>query len=120
MVPLFLCLTALNLMCLTAAIALGYAVGGTPRGGWHIFAGAAAALVCCGVHCVVFTYFAATSKWVQHAVAVKRLDASLARPTRSFRAQAFPACMAAIAAAGLAAFAGAAADAYRGFYHAAG
>ena len=55
MVLLFVGLTALNLLCLTAAIALGYAVGGTPRGGWHIFAGAAAALVCCGVHCVVFT-----------------------------------------------------------------
>src|SRR4051812_29800504 len=108
MIPLFLSLTGLNLLCLLAAVVLGYAFGGTERGHYHQLAGAAAALVCCGVHCVVFTYFVATAKWVQYAVSVKRLDAALTRPTRSFRAQAFPAALAGIAAGLLAAFSGAA------------
>ena len=114
MIPLFLGLTALNLLCLGTATALGYAFGGTPRGGQHILAGAVATLVCCAVHCVVFTYFVATAKWVQHAIDVRRLDPSLAAPTRSFRAQAFPAAMGAIASVLLAAFSGAAADNYHG------
>jgi hypothetical protein len=38
----------------------------------------------------------ATAKWVQHAVSVKRLDPELTGPTRSFRAQAFPAALVAI------------------------
>ena len=112
MIPLFLGLTALNLLCLTAAVALGYAYGGDDRGQWHMLVGAAATLVCCAVHCVVFTYFAATSKWVQHAVRVKNLDPALAAPTRSFKAHAMPAAMAAIATALLAAFSGAYVDAY--------
>jgi hypothetical protein len=49
------------------------------------------------VHCVVFTYFIATAKWVQHAVSVKQLDPSIAAPTRSFKAQAFPAALGAMA-----------------------
>ena len=114
MIPLFLGLTALNLLCLSAAAALGYAYGGGDRGQWHMLVGATAALVCCAVHCVVFTYFTATSKWVQHAVLVKGLDPALASPTRSFKAHAFPAAMAAIATGLLAAFSGAAADVYRG------
>jgi hypothetical protein len=48
------------------------------------------------VHCVVFTYFIATSKWVQHAIALKQLDGRLLEPTRSFKAQAFPAATAAM------------------------
>jgi hypothetical protein len=114
MIPLFLGLTALNLLCLAAATLLGAWVGGSARGGYHILAGAMASLVCCAVHCVVFTYFAATGKWVQHAVQVKSLDASLVQLTRSFRAQAFPAAMIAMAAVLLAAFSGAAADNYHG------
>jgi hypothetical protein len=114
MIPLFLGLTALNLLCLGTAAALGYAFGGTARGGQHILAGAVAAMVCCGVHCVVFTYFVATAKWVQHAIDVRRLDPALAAATRSFRAQAFPAAIGAIAAVLLAAFSGAAADNYHG------
>jgi hypothetical protein len=114
MIPLFVGLTALNLLCLGVAAGLGYAVGGTARGEWHRLVGAVATLVCCGVHCVVFTYFAATAKWVQHAVAVKRLDPALEAPTRSFKAQAFPAALSAILVVLLAAFSGAAADNYAG------
>jgi hypothetical protein len=110
MIPLFLGLTALNLLCLAAAAVLGYVLG---RGQWHVLIGATATLVCCGVHCVVFTYFTATGKWVQHAVLVKRLDPALCAPTRSFKATAFPAAMTAIATGLLAAFSGAYVDAYR-------
>ena len=119
MVPLFIGLTLVNLLGLCAAGALGYASRhGYGVGPWHILAGAMAALTSCGVHCVVFTYFVATAKWVQHAVTVKRLDPSLTAPTRSFRAQAFPAAMLAIAVVFLTAFVGAAADNYHGRWHA--
>lgn len=115
MIPLFIGLTLVNLIGLGAAAALGYAAkAGYAVGPWHVLAGALAALACCGVHCVVFTYFAATAKWVQHAIAVKGLDPLLAAPTRSFKAQAFPAALLAMAATFLAAVAGAGADNYQG------
>ena len=119
MIPLFIGLTLVNLLGLCAAGALGYASkAGYGVGPWHILAGAMAALTCCAVHCVVFTYFVATAKWVQHAVMVKQLDPSLSAPTRSFKAQAFPAALLAIAIVFLTAFAGAAADNYHGRWHA--
>src|SRR5215213_9614682 len=99
MIPLFIGLTLVNLIGLGTAAVLGYAAkAGYAVGPWHVLAGALAALVCCGVHCVVFTYFAATAKWVQHAISVKRLDPALASPTRSFKRQAFPAAVVAMAA----------------------
>jgi hypothetical protein len=111
MIPLFLGLTLANLICLCTAAALGYWYGsGEAAGQWHVVAGALAAIVCCAVHCVVFTYFVATAKWVQHAIAVKGLDPALASPTRSFKAQAFPAALAAIAMVFVTAVLGAAAD----------
>jgi len=115
MIPLFVGLTLVNLIGLGAAGALGYAAkAGYPVGPWHVLAGALAALVCCAVHCVVFTYFAATAKWVQHAISVKHLDPSLSGPTRSFKTQAFPAALLAMGATFLAAVAGAGADNFRG------
>jgi hypothetical protein len=115
MIPLFLGLTLVNLLGLATAGALGYASkSGYALGSWHVLAGALAAIVCCAVHCVVFTYFAATAKWVQHAIAVKHLDPALAAPTRSFKAQAFPAALLAMAATFLAAVAGAGADNFEG------
>ena len=118
MIPLFVGLTLVNLLGLCAAAALGYASrAGYPVGPWHILAGAMAALTCVGVHCVVFTYFAATAKWVQHAITVKGLDPSLAVPTRSFKAQAFPAALLAMAVVFVTAVAGAAADNYHGGWH---
>ena len=119
MIPLFLGLTMVNLLSLCAAGALGYASRrGYAVGHWHILAGAMAALVCVAVHCVVFTYFVATAKWVQHAVTVKRLDPALAAPTRSFKAQAFPAALLAMAVVFVTAVVGAAADNYHGRWHA--
>jgi hypothetical protein len=113
MVSLFLGLTAANLVGLLAALALGYASVGRPElKGYHTLAGTLAALLCVGVHCVVFTYFVATAKWVRHAVAVKGLDESLVAPTRSFKAMAFPAALFAMFSVFGAACLGAAHDSY--------
>ena len=118
MVPLFIGLTLVNLLGLGTAAALGYAArSGYAVGSWHVLAGALAALACCAVHCVVFTYFAATAKWVQHAIVVKRLDPTLSAPTRSFKAQAFPAALLAMAATFAAAVTGAGADNFGGSWH---
>jgi hypothetical protein len=119
MIPLFIGLTLVNLLSLGAAAGLGYAARrGYAVAPWHILAGALAALTCCAVHCVVFTYFIATAKWVRHAVTVKSLDPALVSPTRSFKAQAFPAAMAAMAVVFATAVCGAAADNYHGRWHA--
>ena len=122
MIPLFLGLTLVNLLCLGTATALGYmslADGGQSKG-MHILSGAMATLVCVGVHCVVFTYFIATAKWVQHAVLVKQLDPALVEPTRSFKMQAFPAALLAMAIVFATAVLGAARDNYgiqRAWHH---
>jgi hypothetical protein len=114
MIPLFLGLTIANLAALLGTMGLGYAAAGGAASaslrGWHMLAGALSAILCIAVHCIVFTYFIATAKWIQHAVSVKGLDAAYTLPTRSFRAQAFPAALAAIAAVFVAAMFGAAAD----------
>jgi hypothetical protein len=116
MIPLFLGLTLVNLLGLGATVTLGYARAGhdPAAASRHILVGALATIVCCGVHCVVFTYFVATAKWVQHAITVKHLDPALAAPTRSFKAQAFPAALLAMASVFAAAVMGAAADNYAG------
>ena len=99
MIQLFIGLSIFNLLCLSIATTLGYGVmlRGVSFAPYHQLAGALAAIVCCGVHCIVFTYFIATAKWVQHAIEVKHLDPTLASPTRSFKAQAFPAALSAMA-----------------------
>src|SRR5258708_37530636 len=97
MISLFLGLTALNLICLCTTAVLGYlSMSRTTYGDIHFLIGVISTLVCCGVHCVVFTYFIATAKWIQHAIAVKQLDARLLTHTRSFKAQAFPAPLSAM------------------------
>ena len=108
MLSLFLALTAFNLLCLLLTAALGYAYGGSEVTQWHALAGVVATITCCAVHCVVFTYFIATAKWLQHAVTVKGLDPSLVRPTRSFKMQAFPAALLAMTSVFAAALFGAA------------
>ncbi len=113
MIPLFLGLTGVNLLCLATVAGLGYAARGQSEiASLHLLMGVVAVMVCCAVHCVVFTYFVATAKWVRHAVALKHLDAATATPTRSFKAQAFPAALLAISAVFGAAVSGAAADNY--------
>jgi hypothetical protein len=115
MIPLFIGFTLVNWICLALTALLGYATASSPQARdhwahWHILAGALSALTCCGVHCIVFTYFIATAKWVQHAVSVKKLDSNFTKPSRSFRAQAFPAAIGAILIVFITAVFGAAVD----------
>jgi hypothetical protein len=112
MLSLFLALTAFNLLCLLLTAALGYAYGGSEVTQWHALAGIVATMTCVAVHCVVFTYFIATAKWVQHAVRVKHLDPALAMPTRSFKRAAFPVALAAMLSVFVAAVLGAARVSY--------
>jgi len=79
-------------------------------GAGHRLFGALAAIVCCGVHCVVFTYFVATGKWVAHAILVKGLDAKLAEPIGRLRRGAFAAALSVIVLAVATAIVGAAVD----------
>jgi len=113
MIPLFLGLTAFNLLCLITTTLLGHHLA---RGGHasstHLLLGVLTTMACIAVHCIVFTYFIATAKWVQHAIAVKQLDAALAEPTRSFKRQAFPGALMAMASVFAAAVLGAARDNY--------
>src|SRR5262245_40505420 len=122
MISLFLGITALNLLCLSLATALGYAsLHGASIGRFPILIGALATMICCAVHCIVFTYFMATSKWIQHAVSVKQLEPGLITPTKSFRMQAFPAALLAMAIVFITAIFGAARDNYgipRIYHHA--
>ena len=123
MLALFLTATAINLLALAATTLLGYGVSnGRPWSAQHQLSGVLAAIVCCGVHCIVITYFIATAKWIQHAVSVKNLDRSLIEPTRSFKAAAFPAALLAMASVFVAALFGAATYNYhvRPIYHHAG
>jgi hypothetical protein len=112
MIPLFLGLTIANLTALLLTIALGYAgvAGIGSLRAWHMLSGAITVLLCIGVHCVVFTYFIATAKWIQHAVTVKGLEESFTSPTRSFKAQAFPAALCAMGSVFITAMFGAATD----------
>jgi hypothetical protein len=112
MLSLFLALTGFNLLCLLLTAALGYTHGGSEVTQWHALAGVVATITCCAVHCVVFTYFIATAKWVRHAVTVKQLDPSLVAPTRSFKLQAFPAALLAMVVVFAAALFGAARVSY--------
>jgi hypothetical protein len=107
-IPLFLGVSLFNLLCLATAATLGYLrlFYGAQYAPWHQLAGALATLACCAVHCIVFTYFIATAKWAQHAIEVKHLDPKLAGPTRSFKAQAFPAALLAMLSVFIAAVAG--------------
>jgi len=106
MIVLFLGLMLANFVCLIATAVLGYA----GVGGWHRLAGAMAAIVCCGVHCVVFTYFIATGKWMAHAILVKELEPEIAQPTRPLRRAAFAAALGVITLAIATAIVGAAVD----------
>jgi len=106
MIPLFLGLMLANFVCLIATAVVGY--WGWMH--WHRLFGALAAMVCCGVHCVVFTYFIATGKWIEHAILVKQLEPEVALPTRPLRRGAFAAALSVITLAIATAIVGAAVD----------
>ena len=119
MIPLFIGLALVNLLCLAAAAALGYTRSSEIGAALHMLAGVIATFLCCAVHCIVFTYFIATAKWIQHAVTVKHLNTALVDPTRSFKAQAFPAALLAMGVVFATAALGAATDSYgmRSYWH---
>jgi hypothetical protein len=106
MTVLFLGLMLANLVCLIGTAVVGYA--GLMH--WHRVFGALAAIVCCGVHCVVFTYFIATGKWIEHAILVKGLEPRIVEPTRPLRRGAFAAALSVIALTITTAIVGAAVD----------
>lgn len=106
MTALFLGLMLANFICLIATAAVGYA--GLMH--WHRLFGALAAIVCTGVHCVVFTYFIATGKWIEHAILVKGLEPKIAEGTRPLRRGAFAAALSIITLAIVTAIVGAAVD----------
>ena len=106
MTLLFLGLMLANFICLIATAIAGY--GGWMH--WHRVFGALSALVCCGVHCVVFTYFIATGKWIEHAILVKGLEPKVAEGTRPLRRGAFAAALSIITLAIATAIVGAAVD----------
>jgi hypothetical protein len=106
MIVLFLGLMLANFVCLIATAVVGYA--GLTH--WHRLFGAMAAIVCCAVHCVVFTYFIATGKWMAHAILVKGLEPAIAEPTRPLRRGAFAAALSTITLAIATAVVGAAVD----------
>ena len=111
---LFVILTVINLLCLLGTAVLGYGNSvASEWSGYHQLAGALATICCCAVHCVVFTYFIATSKWIQHAVSVKNLPTTHVEPTRSFKAQAFPAALLAMLSVFAAAVSGVITFSYR-------
>jgi len=104
MIILFLGLMLANMGFLIATAVLGY------MGRSHMLMGALAALVCTAVHCVVFTYFIATGKWIEHAIAVKGLDPAILAQHRSFKKLAFPAALGTMALAITTAIIGGAVD----------
>jgi hypothetical protein len=112
-IPLFLGLTAFNLLCLITTTLMGRQLAdGGHASGTHLLLGVLTTMACIAVHCIVFTYFIATAKWVQHAVTVKQLDPTLAEPTKSFRRQAFPAALLAMGVVFATAITGAVSDNY--------
>jgi hypothetical protein len=106
MVILFLGLMLANFICLIATAIVGYA----GMAAWHRLFGALASIVCVGVHCVVFTYFIASGRWIAHAIWIKQLEPSLAAPTRPLRKAAFASALTVITLAIATAIIGAAVD----------
>ena len=95
MIPLFLGLTLANLLMLSGAFALGLAArhlgDGADAYAAHLAMGLGAALGTAMTHCVVYTYFMATTKWLEAASDKAGLDRqrfvlqAKAAKSRSFR-----------------------------------
>ena len=78
--------------------------------GWHIVLGLLAALVTLLVHCIVFSYFLGTGRWVKETAEAYSLPAAMYERTRRSKFRAFPvALVAMLVVIGVAAL-GAAAD----------
>jgi hypothetical protein len=115
MIPLFLGLTAANLILLTLVFGVGrFAVAdGVPTGLYyfHVALGIATGMIATLTHLVVYTYFMATSRWLQAAANKANLDLNrFVVPALTRKSRALPVVMAAVAAVMLTMFSGAAAD----------
>src|SRR5258706_5151133 len=99
MIVLFLGLMLANFGFLIATAVLGYAGMSSGVGPGHRLFWALAAMVCCGVHCVVFTYFVATGQWVAHAILVKGLEPKMSEPILALCKGAFAAALSTVSAA---------------------
>ncbi len=116
MIPLFLGLTAANLVVLCTAFGFGwFAVdaSGEATGVYdtHMLLGIGAGLLATMTHMTVFTYFMATSKWLQ--AATDKAGCGLERfvgPALSRKRRAFGVSMLAVVLTMAAMFAGAGAD----------
>jgi hypothetical protein len=104
---IFLTLAVLNSLALLAAFVLGVIfmqerqagtdapTGYEPLGAtWfsiHMIVGMAAALLTLLVHCLIFTYFLGTGRWVKEVARAYALpDAELPKRTREFKRRVFP------------------------------
>jgi hypothetical protein len=115
MIPLFLGLTAANLLLLGVVFVLGLGAidGGRPTGlyAYHISLAIAAGLMTALTHVAGYMYFMATSKWLRAATDKAALNpAAYAEPAAVNKRRVLPLVMGAIVATMLAMFAGAAAD----------
>lgn len=61
---------------------------GTGAFGYHLPLGLATGLFTMFTHCMVFTYFLGTTRWVRETAAAYRLDEMFARKSRSCRSRA--------------------------------
>jgi hypothetical protein len=116
MIPLFLGLSAANLLLLAIVFGLGlFAVDpagkATTMYGYHLVMGFAAGLLTALAHLAVYTYFMATSKWLNAAADKAGLDpARYVSPALARKRRVLPVALGAIGVTMLAMFAGAAAD----------
>lgn len=116
MIPIFLGLSAANLLFMLGVFAVGLGAfdpSGQPTSLYppHLLMGMGAGLLCTLAHLSVFTYFMATSKWL--AAATEKAGFAPARfqlPARYNKTRALLTALAAILCTALAMFAGAAAD----------
>ncbi len=117
MIPLFLGLSAANILVLGLTFGAGLLAAGPatalPSSGYafHITIGIAAGLMTTLTHTAVYTYFMATSKWLQAATDKADLDPTVfVAPAKSRKHRILSTVIAALVITILTMFAGAAAD----------
>src|SRR5262245_19594669 len=102
MTRIFTTLAALDALALLVAYGVGWLRKGLsdPQGLLyltHFILGLAAALLTLLVHCLIFTYFLGTGRWVKEVgLAYDLPDAPLPKLTRELKRQAFPPALAAM------------------------
>lgn len=96
MSQLFLILAALNFSALVAAFVIGAmsAFGSDPMGGYYVYhftLGLFSAVGTLLVHCIIFTYFLGTGRWVKEVAGAYDLpDEPLPKKTRELKRVSFP------------------------------